>query len=1376
MKQRSWRALGWMVCGLAAATLATETENHGLSVLPTPGPVVVDGRFGDWDLSGGIFAVNDVENLRQQYGVWFHAMYDARNLYLLARWNDPTPLDNPGSTKGDHGFQGDCLQVRFITHYQGQGGQERVAHLTCWRDRDELDVIDISYGRDFKGGHLRDAREHGAEQAFAVYENRRGYVQELSLPWALLTADGKPLAAGAELRLAVEPNYTAGAGGRVSIKDSFQPNLVPDRVFTFRAYNNWGTARLEVQGNLPPRPVRLADGREFPVRLEDGLPSVDWSGLIAVRELPGFKPIRFAMPVDGYVSLNLYDHEGVVVRQLLNWAFYTRGEHDVLWDGLTTPQWRRPGQPVAVGDYSWRGLVHPGLGLRLRGWASNAGSAPWDAGPTTNWGGDHGVPSAAAADATHVYLGWTGSEAGKALVAVDLDGKVRWKHTRGGMGGASLVGVDGGIVYVADHERVVYRLEAATGGYSSWAGRPVADVAVASLWPDRRGMPDRLAGLDAGHGKLYLTTHLPPLRGEEVLDWPGLLARVFARLDLGAVVFDRLHDHWQRQAANWGDGPDDLDAFCRGPRNVPELRGHVVDILNRLLAEENLVAMSEKLEGHALRAFNRRHLESAFPGAFVPARGNFLAVLNGQTAQVERLIDLELPGFVRAVAPDRLLVLAGGGRRVVEVNPLTGAARTLVDNLEQAQAVTTDGAGRLLVSLRGVEQCVRIFSPDGRALGTVGQPGGRPELGPWQADGMRHPAGLVVDASGTLWVAEATNSPKRFSRWDLATGKLLREFFGPTHYGASGGAIHPRDPNLMVGEGCEWRLDPATGRDLCLGVFDNAIHGAALFAEGGNGRLYLVTAGARGAFIDIRERLGDGDYAMRASIRRDSERKVTTFWADADGDGQPQPEEIQSWPGLLRLAGYLGWSININTDLTLYVTDEGMKTGHQIPVAGFTAAGAPLYDLANTRTLPALAGATPTPDNRLVLAVDNDWFRCYEVATGALRWSYPNTFSGVHGSHRAPPPEPGLTRGAFGAVGSAILPAPVGGLWAVNGNCGEWYAFTEDGFFLSQLFQGDPFKQKYPDQAVPGAILDACPPGSGGEDFGGSLRQGADGKVYLQAGKTALWNAELVGLDQVRGLPGSTVTITAADLEAAARCREEQLQAAEGERVFTIRRGTPTFTGSLDKDFPGDKASFRKQDNAAVKIAAAWDDDCLYLGWEVRDDTPWINGADAPELIYARGDTVDFQLGTNPQAAKDRRAAVAGDLRLSIGNFQGKPTAVLYRQVATVKAPKVFSSGVVAEFAMDFVQVLADVRLEVKVDERGRRYTVQAAVPLAALGFVPAPGLGLRGDFGATHGDAAGVRTALRTHWNNQQTGLVNDEVFELKMAPANWGAIIFQP
>ena len=45
----------------------------------------------------------------------------------------------------------------------------------------------------------------------------------------------------------------------------------------------------------------------------------------------------------------------------------------------------------------------------------------------------------------------------------------------------------------------------------------------------------------------------------------------------------------------------------------------------------------------------------------------------------------------------------------------------------------------------------------------------------------------------------------------------------------------------------------------------------------------------------------------------------------------------------------------------------------------------------------------------------------------------------------------------------------------------------------------------------------------------------------------------------------------------------------------------------------------------------------------------------------------------------------------------------------------------------------------------------------------------------ATFGDAAGKDTVLRSHWNNQATGIVADEVDELRLDPKNWGKISFE-
>ncbi len=365
------RPRGGLVAALLASTLAvgssaTETEHLGLRVLPATTPPAIDGDAADWDLSGGIFACGDVENQREQFAMWAHAAWDADHLYLLARFRDPTPLNNPGQVEGDYGFAGDSLQFRVIV---GSGDQARGSHWTCWRGRDGKTIMDVAYGVKFDQGALKDAQTKGAQQAFKVAADRSGYAQEIAIPWSLIAPAGWKPSAGAAIRLTFEPNFTVGTNGRLTVKELFAPGASVDRVFTFMSPQTWGTATLAAAGAVAPAPVRLSDRREFAVHLDGGVPVVDWTGLVKQKTLAGFRKIPFTMPFDGYISLNIRAADGSVVRQLLNTAFYAKGAHEVLWDGLTTFSWRDPGEPVPAGTYTWEALVHPGLGLSLVGWA-----------------------------------------------------------------------------------------------------------------------------------------------------------------------------------------------------------------------------------------------------------------------------------------------------------------------------------------------------------------------------------------------------------------------------------------------------------------------------------------------------------------------------------------------------------------------------------------------------------------------------------------------------------------------------------------------------------------------------------------------------------------------------------------------------------------------------------------------------------------------------------------------------------------------------------------------------------------------------------------------------------------------------------------------
>jgi len=1283
----------------ATAAQATETENLGIRILPPPGKVGIDGKVADWDLSGGVFVCGDVENLRDKMAVWIHTMYDADNLYVLARFIDETPMSNPGSIAGDHGFAGDSLQLRIIVKPdaddpRGMGGRE-VCWVTAWRDRDAKDVIDLLFPRkpDGDSKFIADAKKLGAHQAFLANPDGKGYAQEMAIPWKLLADAGLTPKAGERIAFSVEPNFNTSAKFRITLKDIFRPGITPDRVFTFMAVNCWGYGTFMPAGKVAPQPLRLADNREFKVTMQNGVPVVDWTGLFEVKKMEGFAKINVDLPEDGYVSLNIKNADGQVVRHLLTANFLTKGKHELLWDGLTTMSHMKPGAVVPAGAYTWEAIYHTGIGLRLVGWAHNAGKAPFDS-PGGNWGGDMAPPISVAADAASVYLGWAFAEAGQAVVCADFDGNVKWRHKRGGFGGASLLAVSDGIVYVYDlgQGNVVYRLDAAKGEYSNWQGTEDAALGLTPILGEAKKaestMEPTATGMAATRGKLFLSC------GNKTT--------------------------WDKK---------------------------------------------------------------------VQISGDVVFVLDAKTGKVLQRISVADPQDLKLGADGKLYLLTGAGT-VATVDPETGALAEVVKGVKNARSVTADKDGNVYVGTGDPDNQVKVFDKAGTPVRAIGKAGGRPLLGLWDASGMRFIAGIQVDPKGKLWVMEYDEAPRRISRWDAATGAFDKEFFGPTTYGASGGAISPDDPLTMVGAGCEWRLDEKTGKASCVGVFHRGAMHTTRFGRSPAGRLYVAIGGGWHGFnpVFIYERVGAGQYKLRA--RFDALEKLAGYrlWSDANDDQQEQPDEVREYK--LDLGMWISnWYMPMTQTMIFYGGD------YRIAPTGWTACGAPLYDGAKATRLPppdekagrrgvgmGCSRSCGSEDGRLVLyngpyGEQHTDFPCYDIETGKLLWSYPNNYVGVHGGHRAPPPQTGMIRAAYDILGTGRLPDPIGDIFVIATDKGEWHILTGAGFYLTRLFEADVLKIRWPDPAMPGAIMDTVPPGMGAEDFGGSMSVGKDGQLYVQHGKTAFINSRVVGLDSVRKLPGGKLTVAQGDLAKAGAFREKLLQASVGAKMVTAKKGAVTFTGDLRNDFNiQEPLAFQKTPADRIEAAIAWDDANIYLAWQVNDATPWVNGASEAAQMYAMGDTVDFQLGTDPKADPKRDKPVLGDLRLSIGNLAGKHTAVVYRPVAKEKAPKKFYSGVWKDgVEYDSVLTLADGKIEVKVDAAKKTYVVEAAIPLAALGLKPAAGLTLNGDFGATFGDPAGKDTVLRSHWNNLATGIVADEVAELQLEPRNWGRIIFE-
>ncbi|WP_281290924.1 FlgD immunoglobulin-like domain containing protein, partial [Methylacidimicrobium cyclopophantes] len=401
-----------LLFGLLGVASAQETENHVLVAVPAPGGVRIDGDLGDWDLSGTILACYDLAALRETHSVRVAAMHDPANLYLSFRFRDPTPMENWTNPALDPqgGWRGDAVQVRFQT--------DQVVHLTSWYDTErKLPWASLHYGMwegDPSARDLNDALAKGVRVAFRKDPDGRGYVQEMAIPWGILTKAGKP----------PEPSFRCGMEffwgapkGR-NWPEHRYADLVnaenPHRSFFWESTESWGRVELVRRGNLPP------------------VPAARWKTAIeseAARfRTEGSVPIRYELPADGFATLVIEAQSGKRVRNLIADDPRKGGWNEDYWDGRDDQ-----GNPAPPGDYRVRGLCHGPLHLEYQFTYGNPGIPPWlTPDGRGGWLSNHENPMAVAADAERVYIAAPMAEGACTLMALDKEGRKRW-----GVGGVA---------------------------------------------------------------------------------------------------------------------------------------------------------------------------------------------------------------------------------------------------------------------------------------------------------------------------------------------------------------------------------------------------------------------------------------------------------------------------------------------------------------------------------------------------------------------------------------------------------------------------------------------------------------------------------------------------------------------------------------------------------------------------------------------------------------------------------------------------------------------------------------------------------------------------------------------------------------------------
>jgi hypothetical protein len=293
------------------------------------------------------------------------------------------------------------------------------------------------------------------------------------------------------------------------------------------------------------------------------------------------------------------------------------------------------------------------------------------------------------------------------------------------------------------------------------------------------------------------------------------------------------------------------------------------------------------------------------------------------------------------------------------------------------------------------------------------------------------------------------------------------------------------------------------------------------------------------------------------------------------------------------------------------------------------------------------------------------------------------------------------------------------------------------------------------------------------ENFSGYFfRHRENGKVYLMAGDTDARIWEVTGLDTLRRASGA-VTITAKDRALAEQAFLKKQVAAAAKTTLRLSRapGALKVDGRIQEWDMKKGVTLEAGSGRSARIALAYDQENLYAAYQVEDSSPMANAGKEFSLLFKTGDTCEVMLATDPTADAKRTKPAAGDLRLLFSVLEGKPVAVLYVPVVREgeKSPKTFSSPNQAE-VFDRVVLLAEAQVAVERSENG--YTLEACVPLAALGFAPRSGMVTRGDVGVLFSDQGGSRTVLRAYLFNKKTSIINDIPTEARLQPAEWGRV----
>lgn len=837
--------------------------------------------------------------------------------------------------------------------------------------------------------------------------------------------------------------------------------------------------------------------------------------------------------------------------------------------------------------------------------------------------------------------------------------------------------------------------------------------------------------------------------------------------DQYAYVFGGIHGQVGIQRLRLRDGATVKFADTRPMADLPA--DVVAGVSGLVVIGDHLYAACPGWTKREFSTWSSQHKE-------VPAdfnRKNRIVVLNKADGALVRDIVLaekadqgqpQLGGIAKR-SDTELYAIYGG--KIVIIDLATGKLREFAGtNLDAPAALAVDTAGNVYASNYGKRMNVSVFDPTGKYLRSIGKPGGRPTLGKWDGRGMLNPGAIFVDALDRLWVAEEDHAPKRFSVWDTKTGKLLKEFFGGSHY-STFVSMDPVDPTRVYCHAVQWKVDLDKGTSAPEAIVLDGTHGAVRFVPftAKNGRQYAF-AREDGLTLAIRDRdrfkrlawvggynglSGEAWYHDWVLQFKDAQGNLPHplnlqfLWQDRNNDGLKQTNELQQVTFLVGFWG--GW-----VDSELRLCSGGNyhdMTAYVLEPTRIDRAGKPTYDATAVRRI----GPGKIMNTEFSHAmIDAEEQAIYVAGGGHLDARlgggkvYPgfNKYSLVDGRHlwgywKAEPSWVTALAYAVPKVGEAygnhVILGRAGDFVAVCEYFGSINLWTTDGLYVAKIYNDQRLGVMGPD------TINA-------EFFGGHFVKTKAGRYFILAGDSDGRVNELIGLQSARRFSG-TYTLTADDV-----AKAEQERAAFAIQKTRVQQLVVHRLEGLNWEEA--KGIEKRVDNRrGFRVALAYDNQHLVARYDVDSPYELVNGITEPQLLFKGGNCLDIELQSD-----------TGPVRLIITRQHGTPVCTAYFKNGDGRVTLESPTG------KEVFARIESIPVEMQYEKTTGGFIATVRIPLAKIGLTLKPAMVLKLDVGYRFGNETGTVCAQRAYWSNTSalSAIIYDVPSETRMEPDNWG------